>query len=576
MREHAALRRAAWRELWPAAIFASVLALGTWAWSIPAQLELRNVSVSWSALPWLPLVLAPAAVYAGLAVGRSPTHVLAFVLARPSPRGRLLLARVEVAWASLVIAIAIVTAPAFIGTPHASMLVELALTTALLGLAFAFAVVAALVTDREPLALGIAALLFAIGPSVMLVSCEALGITPPRVFANHPLGLVAAIGIAIAACIGAAKELWCEQLPLRARKPIERVMVRASAGWIAAHLLCWILAWRSSAADAGVPMVILGDGLVAIGSPGGRIDAVLGADGAVLMDATAHGDDITRAVTDGTRLAVTFADLEGRCRVALVDARHGERRIDRGCDRLLLSPSGATLAIVGREGIVYVDTESATTRSVDHLAEIVVVGWLGEELIVHGRESASDRRLRVGARVLSELPVASARLSPTADRIAMRVVVPRNTLHDEGPARLGILTLRNGELREHDLTLGDAHVVDWLDAEHVAIRGYDRTLRDTSLVVMSADDGELRRVKIPYALPPQRIVGPAAGPWLVDRGTLVEALAPDGAQLWRQSVATLERDDDLSHRWAIVDGNVIGIGQDGTRWQHELPWEAAQ
>lgn len=581
MRERNGLRRAAWRELWPASIFALVLALATWAWSIPAQLELREHGVKGSSpVSWLVLILLPAAIYAGLAVGRSPTRALAFMLARPCARVRLLWTRAEIAMASLGIAVALAVAPALAHHAYADELIELALCVALLGLAFAFAVLAALVTDREPLALGVAVLLFAVGPCVMLVACEWLGITPPRVVSAHPIGLIAAIGVAIAACIGAAKELWCEHLPLRARGTIERVMLRASRGWAAAMLFCGALAWHSSAADEGVPMVVLGGDaggpIVAVGSPGGRVDAVLGVDGGVLLDATASDEEIVRAVTDGERLAVTLTDGESRCRVALLDAQHGERAIDRSCDRLLLSPTGNTLAIVGREGVVYVDTTTATTRRVDHPADLIVVGWLGEELIVHGRESAHDRRVHVGARVLTELPVKSARLSPDGDRLAVRVSRPDKTTYDEGPARIAFIGLTDGSMREHEVALGNAQVVGWLDAKHVALHGYPGWRADTSLVVMSLDEGELHRTRISYAFFPQHVHGPAHGPWLLDRGGLLELVASDGTQLWRESVAMLDRDDHSAHRWAIVAGAVIGIGQDGRRWRHDLPWEVTR
>lgn len=569
MRERNGLRRAAWRELWPATVFALALALVGVTWCIGDERPPSG---------WAVLVLLPAAFQAGLAVGRCSPRSLAFLFARPFARERLLAARVGLALASLATAVIPIAIVVVARTLDPSVAMEVALAFAIVVLAFACGLVGALSSDREPLGLGVGLLVFSAMPITMIWTVEILDINAARVIAAHPFALLAVITLEIATCFRAARRLWCDTLPVRDAAAVKRLLFGTARGWLPAQALCVALAWHSAAAEEGSPMIVLGGDargpIVAAGSPGGRIDAVLAADGSVLLDATAGGETITRAVSDGERLAVTLIDHDNRCRVVLVDARHGERAIDRWCDRLLLSPSGATLAIVGREGIVYVDTASAITRRVDHMPDVVIVGWLGEELIVHGRENAGDRRLHAAARVVSELPVTSARLSPAGDRLAVRVAVRRKTTYDDGPARLAFIALADGSVQhEYEIALRDARVVGWLDDEHVAVYGGRSA---STLVLLSPEQGEVHRAWIPHAFPPARIEGPAQGPWLLDRGGIVEAIAADGTQLWRENLATLERDNGDAHRWAIVDGEVIGIGYAGRWWRHALPWEASQ
>src|SRR5690349_2075516 len=127
MRERSGLRRAAWRELWPASVFALVLALVGVAWCIGDERPPSG---------WAVLVLLPAAFQAGLAVGRCSPRSLAFLFARPFARERLLGARVALALVSLAVAAILIALIVVARTLDVSIVVELVLAFAMVVLAF--------------------------------------------------------------------------------------------------------------------------------------------------------------------------------------------------------------------------------------------------------------------------------------------------------------------------------------------------------------------------------------------------------------------------------------------------------
>ncbi|HWB80352.1 MAG TPA: hypothetical protein VG755_35550, partial [Nannocystaceae bacterium] len=254
--------------------------------------------------------------------------------------------------------------------------------------------------------------------------------------------------------------------------------------------------------------------------------------------------------------------------------RHGARPLATSCGRLSFSKSGDTLAIFRDGKLVLVDTEHARAGAPFEPLQ-GFIGWRGENAVTRG---AGDR-ITVGDRKLSELAASGGEISPDEQSVAFRLPLASpgrsSLLRDWGPAVVANLGF-DGNASFFVLPLQNAHVVGWLDEEHLVVDGL--TTRMHALVIVSTRTGTIvREIPASGGLGITHIEGPLDGPWLVGRsGSVVEAIAVDGTVMWQQYVATLQRDSHEVRRWAIVDGEIIGIDRAGNWWHRELPWEAAQ
>jgi hypothetical protein len=584
MHERRALFGAAWRELWPSTALAIGLAVVCGA---SILFEPRS--------PWSPLLLLPAALYAGVASGSSTSRMLSFLLARPCRREQVFASRVAVSLGSLVLSWAIAAAPIMIREPDAVVLLDLLLLLAAVLLAFVCALVGATATEREPLALGIGALLFTAAPLGILLPVEQLEITSTRVLRAHPLGVLAAALIILIGFAWVVRRAWQQRLPLRDAPFVRRMLLDCGAVWVPAQLLCLALVWSAASAGAAVPLVVLGadaSGLViAGGSPSSldgvhepRIDAISRA-GVPLFDATRRSEltdgtfagDITRAAWSGGRLALTVDTGRRSCRVfSIADGGSASELDDVHCGDLSLSASGRSLAV----GNQVIDFASGETTRFDSYRQLV--GWAGDAAVTLGSPYL-DPGLRVGERVLSSVPVFGAKVSRSGTRIASTSMADAPTMlpNLDHPTRVDVLSIASGASIRHELALLDGRVVEWLDDEHFAVLGRDHSERNdtrgltTRLWIVRADSGELlASVRVERGLGLEHIDGPPAGPWVVTLGgTLVEAWTAGGVVLWREQVQTLAGDRHEVRRWAFVGHEVVGIDGHGLRWSRPLPWE---
>jgi hypothetical protein len=140
-----------------------------------------------------------------------------------------------------------------------------------------------------------------------------------------------------------------------------------------------------------------------------------------------------------------------------------------------------------------------------------------------------------------------------------------------------VVAIDERRTRLHVIAGEEARVIGWLDPRHVVIGVRGPSELDIVLA-LAIDTGQVvRRVQVERWLPITDLAGPLEGPWLATRhGSVLDAIAPDGSRIWRESVATLERDTDEVRRWAVADGEVIGLDRSGRWWRHAVPWEVSE
>jgi hypothetical protein len=255
----------------------------------------------------------------------------------------------------------------------------------------------------------------------------------------------------------------------------------------------------------------------------------------------------------------------------LVSTTGVETDLGDRCGTVWLSPSGASLAVQLPSGIEVLDTASATSRGrLEGSTVRRFVGWVGEQPVTHQLRIAGE--IRVGTSVVASSMVEQASVSPNGATLAV-VVEGFPSLRVEQNAVLGRLTLATGAWTYHRFPLTEIRVDGWLDDSHVALSVHRRGARE--LRVISLETGvEVASIQLDFNLEVEDIAGPLHGPWLLNRGGgLLDAWSPEGQLLWREPIATLDRDRRDVRRWSIVDGHVIGIDHTGELWQRPLPWE---
>jgi len=595
MRDGSAMRRVAWREVWPASVLLLVSACVV---AVAASDGPRASS------PWLALGLLPAALFTGLAVGRSTPRTLAFLLARPCRREQLLLARFTVAMVSLGIAWTIAMAAILARDFDAARLLDGGFFAGVLVLAIVCGALGSTVTDRESLGFGIGTLVFFTVPLVPLLATEGLDMTLGRAIAAHPL----ALALLLAACaVGFGRAVflaWRERLPMRDRWTARAMVTRCAAAWAMTESLCIAVVWSSASPAGATPLVVVGaterGPIVLGGSPasfdgviGPRIDSMLvGLDPElVMLDTTRRGallgglpaGDVTRAVVAGGRVAVTVAAREtGDCRVVVIEADGGALPIDAECGSLSLSPSGNSLAIEAEPLRVF-DTTTGIARSIpSFLPQVKLLGWRDEMPVYWGRPLFSAGEMGVyfvGERAVMARYEETMRLSPDGHRVALRKGAwsrdGQALTRRDAPADIMLLSLDTGAMSELKVNLASAELVGWLDDDHVVAVGELTPADYDTLWILDANTGEtVASVPLYLGLRLTNIAGPPQGPWLVGRaGAVLEAWAADGTTLWEEHPSRLELDNNEARRWTIVDGQVVGIDPRGRWWRHPVPWE---
>lgn len=597
MRERTALLRAAWREQAPVAGLALAMVAALWIWW--ANSERMPAPSAWSVL-----VLLPAALQLGVVAGRSSSRSLAFWFARPGARTQLLRARVQVATAILLVACAIVVVPCLVRDPHHDVLLTAVFAAATLALAFVAALVASTLTDGEPLAFGIGTLAFVTAPLVLLLPCEALWITPPRVLAAAPLLVLASIGVGVGGCASAVIRSWRERLPVRDRGHARALLVRCAGAWVIAELLCGVAVWYGAAPEHGMPSVVIGHDsrglLLASGSRGStdgwssaRVDALVtdGDDPEVLLDVTVRNSlfeggpsyEVVGAAQAGERLVVALYDSNHPHRwrrMMAIDPGAPPRLLYDGAEKFSLSPSGETLLVYlpYSQHLLLIDVATGERRGSIERDE--VLGWIGEAPVLQecrGRDARCV--IPIGARRIVTPPLHRVSVSPDERLIVGQLERP-SSLHTidfakELPTHIRVLAVDDESVLEHSVELVRVNLLGWLDAAHVVFTARDPVDRATKLFVMDVHVGiPVEAMRVPFGLVITHVEGPPEGPWLVARGGgELQALAPGGALLWEEHVATLSADGPTARRWTLRHGEVVGIDRLGRRWQHPVPWE---
>lgn len=591
MREGRAMRTVAWREMWPASVLAVVSALAV---AVAGGMTTRP-SAS------LLLGLLPAALYCGMTAGRGTPRTLAFLLARPLRRERLLLARGLAALVSIAFAwlLAVVLVVSNIDNVGGLGWFDPMLVGGLLVLAVACGAVGASATDHESLSLGIAVLVLLSLLTVPLFGPEVLDIPARRVRVTHPIPLLSLLVASTIGIASAAIRVWRDRLPLRDRSMIRALVTRCAGTWVVVQALCCVVVWRSASGERSTPLVVVGGsahGPIVVsgtasdadGSNTRALDSVhIGLDDPAVvihtkgLSALARGEsprEVSHAVTAGGSLAVGLTDPEtDACELAVGSLGDGElRRIDVPCGELSLSPSGASLAVEGPQTdsqtdsartFFFVDAASGAQREeIDHVEQRV--GWRGEELVTT-RDQRTDRGgTYVGTTRISNVQYQS--ISPDGRRLAARFGSIKESM------RVDVLDLATDETSTLLRVSGMVNMVGWLDHDHLVVAVHERdpgtwTLRilDAAtaaiVVVVPVDDGGYEHIE-----------GPLHGPWLVSRPPLgVAALAPDGTHSWLERTTRLTLDDLDVRRWAIDGAEVVGVGNAGV-WRHPVPWEVPQ
>jgi hypothetical protein len=176
----------------------------------------------------------------------------------------------------------------------------------------------------------------------------------------------------------------------------------------------------------------------------------------------------------------------------------------------------------------------------------------------------------------------SAQTMVSRDGSRVAIVLRNGDRHDlpsrkpRVPSYLRIVSLYDGSSVEYELALARVRMLNWLDDDNVMLvaRKPERDNGVAALFRLDAETGEAIELReIPYGLPIAHVEGPREGPWLVSRsGRFVEAWRQDGKIAWKHDVATLDSDTDEVRRWAIVDGEVVGIDTRGRWWRRPVPW----
>jgi hypothetical protein len=584
MRETRALRRAAWRELWPAAL----LVLGC-----AVAIAQSSATATRPATMWIGLWLVPAGLLCGTAVGRSTPRMLAFLLARSFRRERVLAARLVVSLGMLGAAWAIVASAVAWADPHPAVVLDAVVVAGVLVLAVICGALGSTVTDREPLALGIGTLVFSSMACVPLVGAEALDVTYARVIAAGPTFVLLALLLGILGMGRAVLHMWRDGLPLRDGRTIRALVTRCAGAWAVAETIAIAQVWRSASPDAALPMIVVGvdeRGLVlASGSPqslddGLRLDAIhIGTDDPVVAH-HAPGSRISEVVMADGRIVVevTTSGDKPWCAVLIVDLDGGFRPVEAACGRMWLSPSGRSVAITNEGELAVVDLESATVlmRTGEFRREREVLGWSGETPLSRdraGRVRGPSYAVYLGDERVATFYAWGMEASPDALRLAYVVDVPSRFTTKPGvpTGRIEVRSVADGRGRVLVGPRVAADVIGWLDAEHVATIGHAPDDVDAMVSIIAATTAEVV-VAVPRTgvMPVTGIDGPVLGPWIVNRGgAVLEAWNADGSVLWSEGVATFERDEPDARRWAIVDREIFGIDPRGRLWRHPLPWE---
>jgi hypothetical protein len=594
MRERNAMYRVAAREVLPGAVLllvsACVLALVSWN-------DWRAVSFS------VTLWLLPGTLYCGLAVGRAAPRTFAFLLARPCRRQQLLVARATIALVALGLAWALAIAVTFARSPGWAQLLDAGFYVGLLVLAMVCGALGATATDRESLGFGIATLVFFSVPMVPLLGVEALDITVARVVDAHPIVVTLLVLGAIFGFGRASWRAWRDHLPLRDRWTTRALVTRCAGTWALVEIVGCVLIWSSASASEATPLVVVGaseHGVIVLSGSGPSFDGTTGVrlDGVargidepfVVLDTTQRNTlltgqsagDVVHAVVGGGRVAVAVVDRrDPHCRIAVGDGderalRWLEHELEGTCPRLSLSPSGSSLAALRGGTAVIFDVDDGTPQYFD-VDERGILGWSDEQLVwwaPHGR--GDDRQVFRGTTPLATVTGTQARLSPDGERLAFGQSIAVNIPGRRPPGSLAgvaVLSLRDGVVRSIHEDAVRLRIVGWIDSDHVAID--DDRGTPAQMTIVHADTGTIV-VSVPHggSYPATHIAGPPGGPWLVTRsGVYLEAWGSDGAVLWHEELSRLEHDNYEARRWAMFDGEVVGIDHHGQAWRHLVPWE---